>query len=182
MQTASFPIMKRGIIMLNTNKVYISPQIFAFRGKYAFLSNFYHAPILYQNHRYANNEAAFQAQKTIFVREQQQFYFAYLTNPAEAKRLGSKVTLRPDWNQVKMRYMYEICFAKFSQHPDLMQALLETGNAPLVEGNTWGDRYWGCVDGFGENHLGIILMDIREKLRLNQMDFSKMIMMVEGRC
>ncbi|MCB5873877.1 NADAR family protein [Blautia coccoides] len=149
-------------MMLHTTKIYMSAQITAFRGKYAFLSNFYHAPIVYQNHRYANNEAAFQAQKTIFVQEQRQFY--HLTDPAEAKQLGRTVTLRPDWNKVKIRFMYEICFAKFQQHPDLKQALLATGKTQLIEGNTWGDRYWGCVDGFGENHLGIILMDIRSKL------------------
>lgn len=140
------------------------PAITEFRGKYAFLSNFYHAPITYRGHRYANNEAAFQAQKTIYTKEQQKFYMSHLSNPAVAKQLGRKLTLRPDWNQVKIRYMYEICFAKFLQHPNLLQALLATGDSVLIEDNTWGDRFWGCVDGFGENHLGNILMDIRSKL------------------
>ncbi|CUX25323.1 NADAR family protein [Clostridium sp. C105KSO13] len=152
------------MLYTNTVKFYTYSQIAEFRGNYAFLSNFYHAPIIYRGHKYANNEAAFQAQKTVFVREQQQFYMPRLTEPALAKRLGRSVTLRPDWNQVKIPIMYEVCFAKFLQHPELMQALLATGDTLLIEGNTWGDRFWGCVDGFGENHLGNILMDIRGKL------------------
>ncbi len=57
--------------------------------------------------------------------------------------------------------------AKFTQNPDLLSKLLATGDAELIEGNTWGDRVWG-VDlyrGAGENHLGKILMRIRDELR-----------------
>lgn len=54
---------------------------------------------------------------------------------------------------------------KFMQHKELRHALLATGNRILTEGNSWGDRFWGQVNGTGENQLGIILMDIREKLR-----------------
>lgn len=100
-----------------------------FRGEFFFLSNFYYAPITYRGQRYANNEAAFQAQKTRNLRKQKEFTIENL------------------------------------QHPDLREKLLQTCCCPLFEGNTWGDRYWGTVNGYGENHLGIILMDIRAKLR-----------------
>lgn len=60
--------------------------------------------------------------------------------------------------------MYEICMTKFMQHTDLKTMLLATGDSILIEGNQWNDRYWGMVDGSGENHLGRILMDIRKKL------------------
>ena len=56
---------------------------------------------------------------------------------------------------------------KFTRNPELKRLLLATGDAVLIEGNTWGDRFWG-VDkrtGKGENHLGLILMDIREELK-----------------
>ena len=148
-------------------KTYTFHEVSAFTGKYAFLSNFYYAPITYLQHQYANNEAAFQAQKTVFSKEQQRFYMKHLTNPVDARKLGRRVTLRPDWNQLRIRYMYEICLAKFIQHPELKQALLATGDAVLVEGNSWGDRFWGRADGFGENHLGYILMDIREKFNMD---------------
>ena len=74
-------------------------------------------------------------------------------------------TSLPDWEEIKLEQMYNNCMAKFFQHPDLREKLLQTCCRPLFEGNTWGDRYWGTVNGYGENHLGIILMDIRAKLQ-----------------
>ena len=61
--------------------------------------------------------------------------------------------------------MYELCKAKFTQNEDLKEKLLATGNDILEEGNTWGDRVWGTVNGVGENRLGKILMRVREELR-----------------
>ncbi len=51
------------------------------------------------------------------------------------------------------------------QNPELCRLLLSTGNRSLVEENTWGDTFWGTVNGYGENHLGRILIDIRAKLQ-----------------
>lgn len=110
---------------------------------------------------YKNNEAAFQSAKV--GREYRQ-EFAELT-ASEAKKLGRKVPLRQDWENVKERIMYEICLAKFSQNEELKEKLLLTGECALEEGNTWGDKVWGTVNGEGENKLGKILMKIREELR-----------------
>ena len=142
-----------------------SKTISSFTGKYSFLSNFYPAPVSYMGQTYANNEAAFQAQKTFCAREQQQFTIFRMLDPAEAKKRGRKLDLRPDWEKVKISIMYEICMCKFMQNPTLRDSLLATGNALLVEGNNWGDYFWGKVNGNGENQLGLILMDVREKLR-----------------
>ena len=139
--------------------------ISSFTGKYAFLSNFYPAPVTYMGQTYANNEAAFQAQKTCCAKEQQQFSIFRLHNPTEAKKRGKNLTLRPDWDKVMISLMYEICMCKFMQNPKLRDALLATGNSLLIEGNTWGDYFWGKVNGHGENQLGLILMDVREKLK-----------------
>lgn len=130
-----------------------------FQGKYRFLSNFYEVPVKYKGVVYNNNEAAFQAQKCP-GRENE---FTSIT-PSEAKRLGRKVTLRKDWEQIKEQVMYEICVAKFTQNPDLMSQLLQT-EGELEEGNYWHDTVWG-VDlktGFGKNKLGKILMRIRDE-------------------
>ena len=132
-----------------------------FCGKYFFLSNFYPAPVEYQGYRFKNNEAAFQAAKC----PERMLDFCDLT-PNRAKRLGRKVPLRHDWEIVKYDVMYEVCMAKFTQNPDLLSKLLSTGDAELIEGNTWGDRVWGvdmyrCI---GENHLGKILMRVRSEL------------------
>lgn len=43
--------------------------------------------------------------------------------------------------------------------------LLKTGDEELVEGNTWGDTFWGVCKGKGRNELGKILMKVREEFR-----------------
>ena len=118
------------------------------------------APVIYQSIRFENNEAAFQAAKC----PERMHGFSSLT-PRSAKSLGRRVDLREDWEVVKYDIMYEICLAKFLQNPDLLEKLIQTGSAELIEGNTWGDKVWGVCRGVGENHLGKILMKIRSKLK-----------------
>ncbi len=133
-----------------------------FKGRYAFLSNFYDVPVEYNGIRYLNSEAAFQAQKT--TDEAERVKFTHL-NPSEAKRKGRSIKLCDDWENIKLNIMYEICYAKFTQNPDLNRKLLQTGNQTLVEGNTWNDTFWGMCNGIGENNLGKILMKIRSELK-----------------
>lgn len=134
-----------------------------FRGRYFFLSNFYAAPVTYKGIKYRSNEAAFQAQKVSDYVKQKEFSDL---DPSEAKRKGRHVKLRKDieWDSVKTGFMREIVRAKFEQNEDLKMKLLATGNERLEEGNTWGDRIWGTVNGIGENRLGKILMKVREEL------------------
>lgn len=142
-------------------------KIHKFRDEYDFLSNFYNAPVTWEGLTYQNSEAAFQAAKVLTEEERRPF----TTLPAnKAKRLGRQVQLRPDWEEVKVSIMESIVRAKFSQNADLAVRLLATGDAELVEGNNWGDTCWG-VDvrtGKGQNHLGRILMKIRDELRTNE--------------
>lgn len=137
-------------------------KIDTFRGEYYFLSNFYEIPVIFDGITYQNNEAAFQAQKCSVYNDRKQFSFL---NASEAKKLGRKVSLRPDWEEVKIGIMREIVREKFEQHPKLAEKLLATGDSYLEEGNTWGDRVWGTVNGQGANNLGRILMEIREELK-----------------
>lgn len=133
-----------------------------FDGEYRFLSNFYPAKVEWEGRIYDNNEAAFQSAKCIDEKDRDKFC---KMNPSEAKRTGRHVKLREDWEDVKVGVMLSICFAKFAQNEDLRKKLLETGDAELIEGNTWGDKVWGMVDGEGKNHLGRILMKIRDVFR-----------------
>lgn len=73
--------------------------------------------------------------------------------------------MRDDWDLIKDDVMYEVCLSKFLKNPILLQKLIDTGNEELVEGNTWGDRYWGVCDGVGKNHLGKILMRLRDEFK-----------------
>lgn len=140
----------------------MSNKIDRFQGDYYFLSNFFTAPVTYDGFTYGNNEAAFQAQKCASREERQKFTEM---NPSEAKKCGRSVTLRRDWEQIKVKVMHELVQAKFEQNPLLAERLLDTGDVYLEEGNTWGDRIWGTVDGKGANQLGRILMTVREYIR-----------------
>ena len=135
-----------------------------FRDKYLFLSNFSQARIKYNGLEFKNSEAAFQAQKVLD--DDKRIPFTKLA-PKEAKRLGRQVEIRPDWEDVKDGIMEEVVRAKFSQNGNLQDKLLATGDAILIEGNTWHDCYWG-VDiktGEGQNRLGKILMKIRSEFQ-----------------
>ncbi|MEA2735214.1 MAG: hypothetical protein QOE14_1665, partial [Humisphaera sp.] len=112
---------------------------------------------------YPSSEHAYQAAKTLDVAERKKI--AATTSPADAKRAGRALKLRDDWETAKFDVMERCVRDKFTRHPDLRQKLLATGDAELIEGNTWGDRVWGVYQGEGANHLGRILMKVRAELR-----------------
>lgn len=137
-----------------------------FRGPYRWLSNFHLCVVEYQGLDYPSTEHAFQAAKCTNMHE----VMAIRAAPTcgAAKRMagpGGIITLRHDWEQVKDQVMYEVCLDKFTRHADLREKLLATGDEALVEGNTWGDTYWGVCRGKGANKLGEILMRIRREIR-----------------
>ena len=136
-----------------------------FRGEYYFLSNFYESPILYDGIQYQNAEAAFQAQKCAIKADRHAFSGL---NATEAKKLGRQVSLRSDWESVKVNIMRDVVRTKFLKNPELSQKILATSEEYLEEGNTWGDRVWGTVNGSGANLLGKILMEVREELKITE--------------
>lgn len=131
-----------------------------FDGDHAFLSNFHPSEVEYDGLTYATVEHAYQAAKTLNFAER--VNVRACRTPGCAKRMGTKVTLREDWRSVNMGIMKDLLRQKFSD-PSLQKKLLATGKQELVEGNNWGDVFWGKVDGVGENHLGILLMQVREE-------------------
>lgn len=137
-------------------------MITSFRGNYRFLSNFWFAPVMYEGIEYPTSEHAFQAAKSLNPRERTAI--CRLSEPKNAKHIGRTVQLRPDWEAIKIRVMEDIVRAKFTQNEDLKAMLLNTGEEGLIEGNWWGDTFWGECKGVGENHLGRILMKIRREL------------------
>lgn len=144
-----------------------------FDGDNFFLSNFYSSPITFSygddGLTFQTGEAAFQAAKVrSMVSEDPAEKLAYVKSleaaptPKEAKGLGRRVKIDLDhWETIKVKCMREVVFQKFQQNPELRVKLMETGHAMLVEGNTWGDKFWGRCEGKGFNILGAILMEVR---------------------
>lgn len=137
-------------------------EVSFFRGAYRFLSNFHTATVEFEGQTYRSVEHAFQAAKTSDPKERKRIREA--DTPGLAKALGRRATLRPDWEKVKLDVMLDLLRKKFG-HPHLADLLLDTDDLHLVEGNTWNDRFWGAVDGKGHNHLGRLLMKVRDELR-----------------
>jgi N-glycosidase YbiA len=127
---------------------------------YEFLSNFYPATVRLDGVEYPTVEHAYQAAKTLNEAERRHVRSA--PTPAEAKARGGQVTIRPDWNEVKVEVMRGLLRQKFSDAA-LRDRLLRTAPRELVEGNTWGDQFWGVCEGKGENWLGRLLMEIRDE-------------------
>jgi ribA/ribD-fused uncharacterized protein len=138
-------------------------RVEGFDGDFRFLSNFWPAPIEFERLLYPSVEHAYQAAKATDRAEKERI--AALTTPGKAKRAGAKLPPRPDWPEVKVAIMEELVWLKFHTNPDLRALLLATGMCHLEETNTWGDRFWGVCRGVGVNHLGQILMRVRERLR-----------------
>ncbi len=136
-------------------------QIVAFIGEYRFLSNFWPAKIVLDGMTYPTVEHAFQAAKTLDIHQRRSI--VNLITPGEAKRMGKLLTYRSDWYAVRLYVMEDLVRQKFAHNP-LRILLLQTGDAQLVEGNTWRDTFWGVCNNVGENHLGRILMKVRKEL------------------
>ena len=136
--------------------------IVRFAGPYRFLSNFFPRPLLWEGDRYPTAEHAYQAAKCSRACDFRMIRSA--PSPGAAKRMGRKIAIRGDWEAVKEKVMLAIVRAKF-QDAYLRRRLSATGSAELIEGNDWGDRFWGVCRGEGENRLGKILMKVRAEIR-----------------
>lgn len=142
--------------------------ISGFDGPYRFLSNFYVAPMTWRGRTAPSSEHHYNAAKTFDPVQVDAVYAP--SHPGAAKAVGRKVTLRPDWESIKFEVMRQVLEAKFLD-PALRQKLLDTGDALLIETNTWHDQIWGdcsCPahrEWPGRNMLGQTLMRLRASLR-----------------
>jgi len=160
-------------------------MIHTFREENAFLSNMTAVEIVYKDLKFGSTEAAYMWEKcplcTIEIKKgdkAEKYWeigeiaswaqFCLLMPPNLVKRKSREVELRPDWNDVKLKIMYDLLVIKFTQEP-FRSKLLATGDQNIVEGNFWNDKFWGvdikATPNEGENWLGRLLMDIRNKLQ-----------------
>lgn len=143
-----------------------TPQVIdKFRFEFSFLGNFYAASVWVDGERYPTLEHAYQAMKS--SNQDTRRLIREAKTPAVAKRLGQSVELSEDWDTKKVSVMRTLVQEKF-KNPILRSMLLATEDIPLVEGNTWNDKFWGICKGTGENWLGRILMEVRDECRTEE--------------
>lgn len=140
-------------------------NVYAFRGKYNFLSNFSKSKVEIFGVVCETIEHAYQAAKTEINSERNAILYA--TTPAEAKKLGTKTTIRSDWNEIKLGVMENLLRQKFAEGTELLEKLKNI-SGEIAEGNWWCDVWWGmCAcdkhQGEGLNNLGKLLMKIRDE-------------------
>lgn len=149
-----------------------------FSGEYSCLSNFHtHNPITirlpfdkpYSYEFTSNNiETLFQAAKTIDLHQIKQVVAC--SSPGQAKRLGRKVKLREDWEEIKEKVMFDLILAKFESCKEFRDTLINSNQDKyIVEMNNWGDKEWGVStkDFCGNNKLGKLLMKLRRLYNIN---------------
>lgn len=131
-----------------------------FQGEYRWLSNFWPANVVLDGQTYPSVENAYQAAKT-----SAEHRAPFLTcSAADAKKLGKTVPVRDDWEEVKLYIMGDLVSQKFAPGSELASRLAATGAAELIEGNAWGDTFWGVSNGKGQNRLGKLIMICRDRL------------------
>lgn len=175
-----------------TLKHQLEKSVTSFRGEYAFLSNFHVSPITVKAWRLirpgakggevastlAGDKISQWCFHSITARTVEHGYQAYKARdisdatailaaktPGEAKRLGRRVALRSGWDECKEEVMLRLLRAKFGQNERVREKLKATANRILIEGNGWGDRYWGVCNGRGRNRLGVLLMQVRLEIQ-----------------
>jgi ribA/ribD-fused uncharacterized protein len=151
-------------------------EINSFTDRYRFLSNFYRSNIMHKGLIFPTVEHAYQWEKMITPEDKQRVYAA--TTPGEAKRIARRSAVRPDWDKtkngviVKDSIMEGLLNLKYDIYK-IERKLLATKDAILIEGNTWGDTYWGVCNGVGLNKLGIMTMQIRANKQIRNIREDK---------
>ena len=150
-----------------------------FDGEYRFLSNFYPSVIEYKGIVYPTNEHFYVAMKindpqvidgkNLEVNDARE-YIATIPTAGQVKRVGRTLSVRKDWDDIKIKVMQYGVRQKFKKSESLKEMLLSTGDEELVEGNYWHDNFFGSCTcekcgNKGLNHLGEILMMVRDEIK-----------------
>jgi predicted NAD-dependent protein-ADP-ribosyltransferase YbiA (DUF1768 family) len=168
MRLQSFPILIK-------DRIQDRGFIYQFQQENRWLSNFWPCNVILPGENglpdmeFDNVEKAYVAWKTLDAATRSKIQNM---TPGEAKKLSHtpEFALRsPYTDEMRVNAMEILVAQKFSErNPDLLDKLLETKNDIIAEGNVHGDAFFGIdlVKGYGLNHLGRIIMNIRAK---NQM-------------
>jgi ribA/ribD-fused uncharacterized protein len=131
-------------------------------------SNLYRREIVFEGRTYPTSEHAYQAGKA--RKEAVREWILSAPSPSLVAMAAHGLyiwDIAPNWSSVKFDRMRAVLRAKFTQHEDLKELLVSTGNARLVEVGKVDspvNREWGEVNGKGKNMLGVLLMELRAEL------------------
>lgn len=141
----------------------MTDRIYGFQGEYRWLSNFWEHPIECAGLTWRCGEGLYQAGKS--QNPDEQLRFVNLSG-RQAKHQGRRIYVQPHWWRLKLDHMKLVIDHKFNDE-QMAVLLLATGDQEIIEANTWNDTFWGvrAHDGFGQNHLGKIIMNKRKELR-----------------
>lgn len=136
---------------------------------YGAFSNLFRCTVVFEGREYPTAEHAYQAGKARkdTVRE----WILSAPSPSLVAMAAHGLytwDIVPGWSKNKFDRMRNVLRAKFTQHEDLKELLLSTGDARLVEvarTDSPVNRIWGEVNGKGKNMLGVLLMEVREEIR-----------------
>jgi ribA/ribD-fused uncharacterized protein len=132
-------------------------------------TNFYQppTPIIINGIPWPTSEHYYQAMK--FTNPQLQEQIRNAPTPRKAFQIGQTHKKRSDWNNISLDVMRTAVRAKFSQDSKLEKLLLDTGDKVIVEDAGKNDAFFGAGGDYkGHNHLGRILMEVRQELRKSQ--------------
>ncbi len=137
--------------------------IFTHQEGFEFLSNMRLYPIQALGTRFRASENLYQFSKLPKELREEYIHRFPKMHPFVARKITRKLPVREDWEEIKLKVMFDVLRLKFYQHPYLLRQLLHI-EGPLCEFNTWRDTYWGYDINLqkGHNYLGKLLMLLRD--------------------
>ena len=140
----------------------------SFRGEYRYLSNFQAVKIIFEGIEYPSIEHAYMSAKSDSMEWKSKCADKNIT-AGKIKRLSHTISLKADWDDIKLDVMTEVIDQKFNQEP-FNTLLLDTGDKYIQEGNRHNDTFWGfCLEtNKGENNLGKLIMEKRNMIKIVQ--------------
>lgn len=137
-------------------------------GPYGEFSNFAKFGVALDGVWWPTAEHYFQAQKFDDPAYREKIRRASTAKQAADLGRTRLLPLRSDWDVARVEVMRRVVTTKFETHPALRVRLLSTGDRPLVE-SAPGDNFWGAgPDGTGENRLGRLLEELRDRFRADE--------------
>lgn len=161
-----------------------------FRGKEAYLSNFFPTQLIVDDKTYSSVEQFYQFSKCEVCKDYDRAEKILSTDdPVHIKAIGDGCKTNEEWLEVRVFTLFKAIFYMFAQSETLALKLVSTGKAGLYEATT--DLFYGAGASFyskkwdlntwsGRNVTGRLLMKVRrvlkkkmdEGIELNKLIFS----------